>query len=120
MKEESKGEQSVEKGDEDYIQVEDDKSYQSYVSNGDSIMSPSSWSSSSRYHGGQGGRGSSSHHGGRGGRGSSSHHGGRGGRGSPSHHDGQRGKTVEGQFNELTHSQANLGYQVSDLIGKLG
>ena len=46
VKEESKGEQSVKEEDKDYIQVEDDKSYQSYTINGDSIMSPSSWSSS--------------------------------------------------------------------------
>ena len=48
VKEERKGEQSVEEKDKDYIQVdiqvEDNKSYQSsYVSIGDSIMSPSSW-----------------------------------------------------------------------------
>ena len=77
VKEERKGEQSVKEEDEDYVQVDDDKSYQSYVSSGVSIMSPSSssssWTSSSSYRRGQGGRGSSSHNGGRGGRGSSSH-----------------------------------------------
>ena len=46
---ESKGEQSVKEEDEDYIQVEEDKSYQSYAINGDSIISPSPWSSSSRH-----------------------------------------------------------------------
>ena len=123
-KEKSKGEQSVDEEDEDYIQVEDDKSYQSHVSNKDYIMSPSSCSSSSSHHDGRGGRGSSSHHGGRGG--SSSHHSGRGGRGSSRHHDGQRGRhvitrlTTQDQLNELTCIQANLGYQMSDFIGKLG
>ena len=133
VKEERKGEQSVEEEDEDYvqvdIQVEDDKSYQSsYISNGDSIMSPSSWSSASSHRGDRGGRGrgSSSHHGSRG-RGSSSHHdsrsnhvGQQGRSGSPSHHDspsnhgGQQGRptvpviTTQDQLNELTRIQANL------------
>ena len=39
VKEESKREQSVKEEDEDYIEVEDNKSYQSHISNGDSIMS---------------------------------------------------------------------------------
>ena len=82
----------MEEEDEDYIQVdiqvEDDKSYQSsYVSNGDFVMSPSSWSSSS------------SHQRDKERRGSSSHHGGRGGRGSSSHHDGRRGRSAITEIN---------------------
>ena len=49
VKQERKGEQSVKEEDQDYIQVEEDKSYQSYAFNGDYIMSTSSWSSSLRH-----------------------------------------------------------------------
>ena len=110
----------MEEEDGDYIQVdiqvEDNKSYQSsYVSNGDSIMSPSSWSLLN-HHGGRGGRG----------RGSSSHHNSRG-RGSSSHnHSGQQerpavpGSTTQDQLKKLTRIQVNLRYHMFDLISKLG
>ena len=71
---------SVKEEDEDYVQVEDDKSSQSYVINGYAIMSSSSWSSLSDHQHDKGGRGRSGHDGGQGGRGSSSHHDGRRGR----------------------------------------
>ena len=92
----------MEEEDEDYIQVEDDKSYQSYVINGDSIMSPSSWSSSL------------SHQRDKEGRGSSSHHGGRGGRGSSSHHDGRRGRSAVTKMNtkEKKVKEKKNGYNI--------
>ena len=137
VKEKSKEEQSVKEEYKGYIQVEDDKSYKSYISNRDYIMSPLSWSSSLSHQRGRGGRGNpnnqnGSHHSERGKRGGSSHHdgshrkrhGGRGGRGKSDHHDGRREKsavteiTTQDQLNEVTHIQANLKNQMSDLIGK--
>ena len=131
---EIKEEKSVkEKGEIDneyYIQVEDDKSYQSYVSlsfnnkgdhtslnNGeDPTISPSSWSSSSHQRG-RGGRGRSSHHGGRGGKGRSSHTNGQGGQGRRHY----TRESMEEEHEELTTRQTQLNeyYLASFRVDKI-